>query len=360
MQEPGKAMNEHNTSIWARKEGQAPGTLIHHGPARVQETTIQWVEYTGRSLSERTFREGDPLPEPSSERMTWVHIEGVHHVPTIQAVGQVFGCHPMMLEDIVNVGQRPKVEEYDNGVFFVTRIVEIGNEGKMIPNQVAIVIGNGFVLSFSEIPCEPFAAIQRRLHESRVRFGSLGSGYMGYALIDTLTDRHLSVLEQFSTELDELEEQIEECPQMDQTPEIQTCKRNLLTIRRIIQPTREAISRLKRILMERFNPKLDLYLNDLYDHIVYAQEVTEAHREFVASLQDAYLNSINLRMTKIMGVLTLFSTIFIPLTFLAGIYGMNFSYMPELQWKYGYPVLMGIMLVIGLTLGTYFYRKRWF
>ncbi len=298
----------------------------------------------------------------------WLDVDGLGDAETIRRIGEIFHLHPLALEDATHTHQRAKVDRYDEHVFIVARMLCRGNGGQDTPDteQLSIFLGRGFVITFQEgVPGDKFGPIRDRIRKTGGRFRQLGADYLAYALLDALVDAYFPVLESLGDRLDALEDQILAHPGRRTVSALYEAKRELLTVRRALWPLREAMNQLVRDEGPLITPDTRLHLRDCYDHVVRLIEFVETSRELAADLVDLYLSSVSQRTNDIMRVLTIIATIFIPLTYISSIYGMNFDTrrsrwnMPELEWAYGYPFVMGVMALVAVAMIAYFWRKGW-
>jgi len=345
----------------ADKAGQPPGTAVYTGKKKSQETRVTVLIY-----SEQDFKESqgttleEVLPAQPMPGMTWIHVEGLQNVALIEHLGKAYHIHPLTIEDILNVDQRPKVEDFE-GYVFITLKMLTWNEKKQTFStaQVSFVLGKNFLLSFQESENTYFKSIRERLKSStRQRMRQQGSDYLVYRLMDAIVDYYFVVLEGLGDQIEEIENAIITDPKPQNTRSIYRLKRQVMIIRKSIWPMREAISHLIQ-MEETFTPFTRIYLRDLYDHVVQAIDTVETCRDILASMLDVYLSSLTNRMNEIMKTLTIIATIFIPITFIASFYGMNFQDMPELHWRHGYAMVIGVMLSMTCVMLVYFRRKRW-
>jgi magnesium transporter len=342
--------------------GAAPGTLISHPDAAPPSVSV--IGYGPDTFEERT---DVPIAELAALRgrwpVTWINVDGVGHAETIQEIGDAFGLHRLALEDVVNVHQRPKVEEYPDHLFAVARMASLGD--RVDTEQVGLFLADGWVLTFQEKPGDCWEPVRERLRSGRGRIRGSGADYLFYALLDAVVDNFYPILEEFGARLELLEEQVIEDPREELVSVMHAARRDVLALRHSMWPMREAMGQLFRDEIPLITSETRIYLRDAYDHTIQVIDLLENYREMASALMDVYLSSVSHRMNEVMKVLTIIATIFIPLTFIAGIYGMNFDpdasplNMPELGWYYGYPAVMGLMLVIGLLLVFYFRWKRW-
>jgi len=342
------------------KTGLPPGTLVHVGNRKTENATITVLEYDENEV--RKIKVDDPRDLAyyrDSAKNSWVNIDGLHDAKLLDAVGTVFGLHPLVLEDMLNTEERPKIEDYGNYTFIAVKQLFIDeNTGVLDTDHQNFILGKGFVISAGESRTRVFDPIRERL-ESGVRLRKMGTDYLAYTLLDAIVDNYFDVLEQQGEMIEKVEEILISNPVRSTLNKILDAKNDMLYIHKNIWPLREVANLLERGESPLIGHETRVYLRDLYDHVMQALDTTEIYRDILSGLLDVYLSSVSNRMNEIMKVLTIISTIFIPLTFLAGIYGMNFNYMPELGWRWGYFGLLGIMAVLSLLMLLFFKRKKW-
>lgn len=338
--------------------GASPGTMLSSIDA--QQTIVHIVDYTADTIAEYNVTDIESLADCLfSKCISWIDVQGLRDVDTIQRIGEIFNIHPLTMADIVNVPTRPKVEEYDNYLFLVTSLVEITEHPLIDQEQVSIVCGGNFVLTFQEWHGDVFEPIRKRLRGKSGQMRGAGADYLTYALLDAIIDGFYPVLERYGEHLESIETQVLNSPTTQTLNEVFTAKRTLMQLRRSIWPQREAISQLIRDGSKHMKKGVQIYMRDVYDHAVQALDVLENYRELSSSFVELYMSQMSNRMNEVMKVLTVISTIFIPLTFIAGVYGMNFHYMPELEHPYGYAFVWALMIAIALSMLMYFRRKGW-
>ena len=344
------------------KVGMSPGTLIHIG--RPSSDPVHVVGMRFRPQGEIEVREHlrpeDASDFASADDVAWVDVRGVHDVQAVQRIGQDFALHPLLLEDLVNTNQRPKSEDYGNQFFLVLKmILHDEDDGDIQVEQVSIVFGPSWVLTFQEHEGDTFDPVRRRLltPESRVRAN--GADFLAYALMDTVVDNYLAVVEELGERVEELEPDVINRPDDGTLEEIYAIKRALVTLRRFVGPAKDAIAQLRRAETPLVQQPTRLYLRDVEDHLTRVSETIDLYREMVQGMVDAYLSSLSNRMNDVMRVLTVIATIFIPLTFIVGVYGMNFDDMPELHWSWAYPAIWVFMVGLGGGLLVLFRRRGW-
>ncbi len=342
--------------------GAPPGTLVADPDALPTEVHV--IAFGSADLNEQTLDDVAELaPLLGRSPVTWVNVNGLADIDVVKTIGEIFNVHPLVLEDVLNVHQRAKVESYEDYLFVVARLPATG-EG-FDHEQLSMFIGEGFVVTFQERPGDCFEPVRDRLRSGRPRIRGGGSDYLAYCLLDALVDAYFPVLEHFGEGLARLEEHVLEEPDSTLVPQIRGVGRDLLGLRRVVWPLRDALGRLLREETRLVTDETRVFLRDCYDHAHQLMDAVEHYREIASGLMDLYLSSLSNRMNEIMKVLTIIATIFIPLSFIAGLYGMNFDperspwNMPELAWYWGYPFALGIMGAVTLGLLVYFRRKGW-
>ncbi|MCG6987576.1 MAG: magnesium/cobalt transporter CorA [Gemmatimonadetes bacterium] len=344
-----------------KKPGTAPGTLVHSGEKKVERTLIRYIDYDADELHEAEVPDVSAcLSMKDSPTVSWVDVDGLHDVELVQRLGEHFGWHPLMLEDIVSVGQRAKLEEYDGALYIVVPMLRWNADTLQADEeQLSLILGDRYVFTFQERVGDVFDGVRERLRTSRGRIRARGPDYLTYALIDAVVDNYFVVLEGIGELTEGLEEEVIVDPREHTIQRLHALKRELLSIRRAVWPLRDLVSSLVRDELERFTDETQVFLRDVRDHAVHVLDTVEALRDVVSGMMDLYLSTVSFRTNEIMKVLTVMASIFIPLTFLAGVYGMNFEHMPELHWPWAYPALLALMLVIGGGMVLYFRRKGW-
>lgn len=349
------------------KQGSMPGTLDIEKDAPQPEIIL--IDY---NEAERTRLQldnpEDCIPYLDTESVSWVDVLGLGSEEVLKRLGKVFKLHPLVLEDIVNVPQRPKVEDYENQLVIITHMVLLKeNSGGFWKEQVSFVLGRHYLLTVQEEPSRDcFQPVRDRIRFSKGTIRKQKSDYLVYTLIDSIIDGFFPVLEAYGEQIEELEDEVVVNPTRNTIKKIYQIRRELLALRRAIWPQRDAINTLIRDGSDLISPEVQIYLRDCYDHAVQVMDMVETYRELTSGLMDIYLSSVGNKMNEIMKLLTVISTIFIPLTFIAGVYGMNFNTeksplnMPELNWSWGYPVCLALMLAIAIGLVFFFWRRGWF
>lgn len=345
----------------SKKAGLPPGTLVHIGEQKVEKTRITVINYDETQFQEQeaaTIEEILPLRYTSN--VTWINVDSIHQVEMVEGMGKHFGIHSLLLEDILNTEQRPKMEDFGEYIFIVLKMICYdGTEDEIKVEQVSIIFGAYFVISFQERGGDVFDFIRERLRNNKGRIRKLGADYLAYALMDAIVDHYFIIFEKMGDRIEMIEEELVTTPKPETLREIQTLKRELILLRKSIWPLRELVNGLARGESPLIHESTRIYLRDVYDHTIQVIDTIETFRDMVSGMLDIYLSSLSNRMNEVMKVLTMIATIFIPLTFIAGIYGMNFNYMPELEWHWGYPFVLVMMAVLGLLMLIYFRRKKW-
>jgi magnesium transporter len=350
-------------SIHARKAGLPPGALFVDGEAPQGPARVSVIQYNETTFTEkRGITVAEAVGMNAAGLILWINIDGVHDTTTIKEICNAFKVHPLSIEDIVTVDQRSKRDITDEYEYLVFKMIErVNNESEMRCEQVSLIIGEGFVLTFQENPDshDVFEAIRNRLRNGRGNLRKSGADYLTYALLDAVVDIYFVVLEELGEDVEEIERRIiDEVPE-DAVRELYKLKRQLLTLRRSAWPLREMVTGLEKDTSQFVRPATQLYLKDVRDHLIHIIDHTEQLREMLSSLLEIYLSSVSNRLNTVMKFLTLVSTIFLPLTFIAGVYGMNFHHMPELSWEYGYPFAIGLMLAVAGGMLLYFKIRKW-
>ncbi|AAM32336.1 magnesium/cobalt transporter CorA [Methanosarcina mazei] len=342
--------------------GLAPGTLVHVGEKKAEKTVIKAWLYNSEKLIEKELQTVDECQELKGQpgMNLWINVDGLDQIGIIEKLGGYFGVHPLTLEDVLNTGQRPKMEDYDSYIYAVLKMMLLDEEREeILIDQVSIIFGTNYILSFQEREGDAFNPIRDRLKNSASRLRKNGVDLLAYSLIDAVVDNYFLILEHFGEEIEDLEEQLIVDPMPETLKAIQKYKRDMITLRRSVWPLRELINSLQRTESQLIKESTQIYLRDVYDHTIQVIDSIEAFRDILSSMVDVYLSSLSHRMNDIMKVLTIIATIFIPLTFIAGVYGMNFEYMPELKWRWGYPAVMFAMTILGISMFLYFKKRRW-
>jgi magnesium transporter len=343
------------------KAGLPPGTLVHVGEESAREVKITRVVYDEARLEQGEGATIDAcLPLEGERGVTWIDVDGLHRVDVLEQLGECLEVHPLVLEDILNTDQRPKLDDFDDYLFIVLKMFRCdGPGGEMVAEQISLILGEGFVVSFQEKPGDVFDFIRERIKNNKGRIRKMGADYLAYALIDAIVDHYFVVLEQVAEKIELLEEELVADPTPETLQTIHDLKRDMIFLRKSVWPLREVVSGLERGESRLIEESINIYLRDVYDHTIQVIDTLETFRDMISGMLDIYLSSVSNRMNEVMKVLTIIATIFIPLTLIAGVYGMNFKYMPELEWRWGYPMVWLVMLVVAVMMLAYFRRKKW-
>lgn len=344
--------------------GTRPGTLTAHAERKVENVEITVVDYTKAKAEEHHFSKiEEAFPFIDKKSVTWIDIVGLHDVSVLEKLGERCHLHPLALEDVLNTGQRPKLEDYEDYHFIVLKLVHL--ERDVDSEQISFFLSKNFVITLREERSDIFKPVQERIAQDKGRIRDLGTDYLAYALLDTLIDHFFPILEEYGERLDDLEDQVVENADRETLGRIHAAKRELLQLRRSAWPQREVINGLERIESDLISKETRFFLRDCYDHTIQIMDVIETYRDIAGGLLDVYLSSLSNKMNEVMKFLTITATIFIPLTFIAGVYGMNFNpqaspwNMPELSWKWGYPGALGLMAVVAIAMYFFFRHKGW-
>lgn len=346
----------------SQKAGLPAGSLVHIGDKKTDRTTIKIIVYNQEMFKEIAFEElGAHVPFLNKDSVAWININGIHDKEIIENIGKLFSLHPLLLEDIMNSDQRPKMDEQEDYLFITLKMLSVEGSPSLIKDdQLSLVLGRGYLISFQEGETDAFSTIRDTIKNGKGRLHRMGPDYLAYSLIDVVVDKYFIVMEKLGEEIEALENELIKNPKQGTLRSINRLKREMIFVRKSTWPLREVIGDLERRGSALVRESTVIYLRDIYDHIVHVIDTTETFRDIIAGMIDIYLSSASNKMNEIMKVLTVIATIFIPLTWIVGIYGMNFDYMPELRARFGYPVIMVIMVVIGFLMVFYFKRKKWF
>ncbi len=344
-----------------RKVGLPPGTLVYTGNGEKEPVKITIIDYDEKHLQEHEILDcAECLPYRDSPTVTWLNIDSIQNVNVIEEIGRNFSIHPLVLEDLMSVNQRPKMENYDDYSFIVLRMLRVNEDkGKIEDEQLSLIVGSSFVISFQEYEGDVFEPIRTRIREDKGIIRKSNSDYLVYALIDTIVDNYFIIIEKIEEEAEKIEEKLSSSATTKSLQEINALKRAIISIRRAIWPLREFLGMIGKGDSTLFAESTILYMRDVYDHTIQLVDMADTLREIISDLTNLYLSAISNRLNEIMKVLTIISTIFIPMTFLAGVYGMNFQNMPELSLRWGYPAVLLAMVGIGVVMLIYFRKKRW-
>jgi magnesium transporter len=342
------------------KLGLPPGSLVSVGAPACTVTSIKVFTYSPETYTEQTLRGINEFAMGGPGTITWLDIDGLDDPSVVAAVGERFNLHSLMLEDVLNMEHRPKVEEYQDQLFIVAKMLSLDEETEgIMTEQISFVLGKNYVISFQEKPGDVLEPIRDRIRNMRGRVRKMGPDYLLYALLDVMVDNYFLIVEDLGERIEELERKISVRPGNEDLLTIQEIRSLLITVGRYTTPVRELAGRLNTIQTDLIDKGTRRYINDLQDHTVYIAESINTFRDMLTNLENTYHAGQNMRMTQVMKLLTIISTIFIPLTFIVGVYGMNFEYMPELHEPNGYFIIMGFMAAVAILMLIWFRRKRW-
>ncbi|MBE0570374.1 MAG: magnesium/cobalt transporter CorA [Ignavibacteriaceae bacterium] len=344
------------------KIGLPPGSIVYLGEKKVEKVTITLTEYdenNAETYEIKSVKEIDPFTD--TPQVTWVSVCGLHETEFLKQVGEKFKVHPLVLEDILNTDTRPKIEITDDYLFIVMKLMTFNPEQKILETeQVSFILGRTFLFSFSEKSDEIFNPVKERITIQLGKFRKRGSDYLLYALMDIVIDHYFLALEKVEERIETLDDEVINNPEKSQIESIYNLRNLLLMMRRSIWPLREIVNQLIKDDSDLLDDSIEPYLRDIYDHTIHITESIEQQREITNGLMEIYLSMMSNKMNEVMKVLTVIATIFIPLTFIVGIYGMNFPNMPEMKWPWAYFALWGVMIGVVIFMVFYFRRKKWF
>ncbi|MBA3956955.1 MAG: magnesium/cobalt transporter CorA [Parachlamydiaceae bacterium] len=345
----------------SKKAGLPPGALVHVGNIVNPKIHISMIDYDPAHLVERDDITAEEcvqfLHTPS---VTWINVRGIHDSSVLKTIGKHFDLHGLLLEDVMNATQRSKLDDYKSHIFIVMRMLTFREELDILEDeQISVILGPNYVISFLENTKDIFEPIRNRIRSGSTRIRSMGADYLCYAIIDSIVDNYFVVLEAVDKKLDDLEDTLMHAPKPTVMNKIQRAKREIILLRKSVWPMREVVNSFRRLETPLISSATQLYMHDVYDHTIQAIDTIESFRDIASGMLDVYLSNMSQRMNEIMKVLTIVSTIFVPLTFIASIYGMNFDHMPELRWQWGYYFTLGIMGTAALGMLIFFRRKHW-
>jgi magnesium transporter len=344
-----------------KKAGLPPGTLVHIGERKLEKVRITVIDYDENSFQEKQVTKIENCFEfKKTPTVSWINIDGLHNVEIIEKIGNHYGFHSLVLEDILHTGQRPKFEDLDSYIFIVLMMLRFDEESQtVVSEQVSMVLGTNYVISFQENVGDVFEQIRERIRNAKGKVRKMGSDYLMYALLDAIVDSYFLIMEKLGDKIESMEDKLISDPTEKTLKQIHNLKREMVHLRKSVWPLRELINGFERSESNLIRETTGVYLRDVYDHTIQVIDTVESFRDMVSGMLDIYLSSISNRMNAVMKVLTIIATIFIPLTFVAGIYGMNFENMPELKWRYGYFGIWIIMVTITGGMILYFKKKKW-
>ena len=350
-----------------KKPGLPPGTLVHVGRDWDTPVTVTLTKYNSDEYTEEIIDNIDDIPKAiDTTKKNWIHVSGVHDVQILEKIGNIFDIHPLVLEDVANTTQRSKIEAYDQYLYIVLK--SLTNKASTVSvdvEQISILLLQNTLISFQESDQHVFAAIRERLNIGGSRIRNNGVDYLAYALADNLIDHYFSIINDFTLRIEEVEDEVLDDPIQETLHDIQHLRRELINVRKVIWPLRDTLNSLYRDESQFVGHAIKIFIRDVFDHCLHLIDMVENHRDMLMSLTDSYMSGVSNRMNEVMKVLTIIATIFMPLSFIAGLYGMNFDTnvspynMPELKFFYGYPMTIGLMALIAISMLIYFRRKNW-
>jgi len=345
----------------SKKPGSAPGTLQHTGHRKVEKVRLRLIDYDESSIQERELeRIEEAFPLADEPPVTWVNVDGLHDVAVAEAVADRFGIHRLAMEDVLSPTQRPKVEEYEAHFLVILKMLSFdAATDSIVAEQLSLIVGRNYLFSFQERVGDVFEPVRERLRQGRPRIRARGTDYLAYALIDAVVDSYFRVLEQVGDRIEVLENDAMDDPSIAVSHRIHRLKGEVMVLRRALWPLREMLGQMYRGDIPNISEETQLFLRDVYDHCVQVIDTAETLREVLSGAMELYMSGVSNRMNEVMKVLTIIATIFIPLSFFAGLYGMNFQYMPELGLRWAYPVLLGFMATLAGGMLWYFRRRGW-
>lgn len=358
---------KHKRKKISKKLGLKPGSVVYVGKERTDPVRLSAIDYTGSEHKELIDLKVEKVTGyKDTPTVTWIMAEGIHEAAVVESLGQALGIHPLVLEDIVNTGHRPKFEDSPEYIFITLKMLKgFDDEGALQSEQVSVVFGRQWVISFRESADETFEPVRQRIIKTVPRERFMNSDYLAYALVDAVVDRYFVLLEQVGERIDVLDDEVSENPETRHLDEIRSLKKQLISMRKAIWPLREVIGAWDRLESDLVKASTAPYLRDVYEHVIQVIDTVETYRDMVSGLLEVYHTGISNRMNEVMKVLTIFASVFIPLGFLAGVYGMNFDTaaspfnLPELGFRYGYLMFWGAVAAIGGGLFWFFRRRKW-
>jgi magnesium transporter len=343
------------------KAGLPPGTLVHVGEKKVESVRITFIDYDKENFQEKQAQNIEEcLKFKDTVTVSWINIDGLHDIELLEKLGRGFDLHSLILEDILSTGQRPKFEDYEKHIFIVLKMLSFNQESQSVETeQVSLILGPNYVISFQERIGDVFEPIRERIRNAKGRIRKMGPDYLAYSLLDAVVDNYFIILERFGEKIESMEEEVIGDPTEKTVQQIHSLKREMIFMRKSIWPLRELIGGIQKSESSLINEATEIYIRDVYDHTIQIIDTIESYRDIVSGMLDIYLSSISNKMNAVMKVLTIIATLFIPLTFVAGIYGMNFEYMPELKVRWAYGAVWLVMITIAVIMLFYFRRKKW-
>ena len=345
----------------SRKAGLPPGTPVHIGERKSAATRLMLLHYDEQSATEKEIHAVEECRAfRDTPGVTWVNVIGLHEAERLAQLGDTLGLHPLVLEDILSTDQRPKTEDYGEYIYIVLKALGNRNaEAEITAEQISLILGQNLVISFLESDSGIFNSVKERILKNPERLGKMGTDYLAYALMDTVVDNYFAIFEKLGDRIEALQDSLIARPAPETLQALNALKREMLYLRKSVWPLREVVSGLQRADSPLIQKATGLYLRDLYDHTIHVIDTIETFRDMLSGMLDIYLSSLSIRLNEVMKVLTIIATIFMPLSFIVGVYGMNFLYMPELGWRWGYPLVLLLMAGIAAGMLVFFRRKKW-
>ena len=345
-----------------KQAGLPPGSLVHTGTKKIEKVLIDITEYNEEKFAEKTIESVEELfQQKDSNLTTWINICGLHDISLLEKIGDHFNIHPLVLEDILNTEQRPKLDDYESQLYCVLKSIEFDEAaGEITSEQVSLILDKNLLITFQERIPDCFEPVRDRLRKGKGRIRKCSADYLSYALMDLVVDNYFSVLENIGDSIQYLEDELVTNPKTENLNTIYKLRRELLFLRKSVLPLREVLNTMLRDEFDLITSDTNIFIRDVYDHVVQVMDTVETYREMISGMLDTYLSSVSNRMNEVMKVLTIIATIFIPLTFIAGVYGMNFDNFPELHWYWFYPWgFWSTIIVLGFVMFLFFKRKKW-
>jgi magnesium transporter len=345
----------------SKTRGLPPGSIVHVGEKKTEKVKISIIDYAIGKFDEKEVKKvEDCFQFKRKPSITWINVDGLHDVEVIEKLGNCYDIHPLVLEDIVNTDQRPKMEDFEKYIFFVLKMLYIDDKTHEIQSeQVSLILGQNYVISFQEKVGDVFNTVRERIRKGKGRIRKMSADYLAYSLIDAIIDNYFIILERIGEKVESIEQDVVSNPKPEILQQIYNLKREMLYLRKSVWPFREVINGLLREESKLIKRGTYVYLRDLYDHTIQVIDTIETFRDMISGMLDIYMSSVSNKMNEVMKVLTIFAAIFIPLTFIVGIYGMNFQHMPELSMTWAYPAVWIAIILIGVSLLVYFKHKKW-
>lgn len=350
-----------NTKNISKKAGLKPGSLIYIGDNKGSQVQISYIHYTMDNITEKSLADLNHIDFYDDSGIHWINIEGLNDTSIIEKLGRIFNIGRLILEDILNTSKRAKADEVDDVFFTILKMIYLSEQGdKIISEQISIIMCRNYILTFQEKPGDVFDTIRDRIRMDKGPIRKKKPDYLCYAIIDAIVDNYFKVLESFEERIEDMEKTLMEKPDKETLRQIYQIKSELIYLKKSVWPLRDVLYNMYHGEYPLISKDLNLYIKDIYEHLIEVNDNIQLFLDTISNMLDIYLSSINNKMNEVMKTLTIFSTIFIPLSFIAGVYGMNFKYMPELQFKYGYFILWGIMLSIAIGMLAVFKKRKWF